>query len=103
MPKSNSQQKVPRMPSSATSKWGGTERSRQHCLGAKEGLSNSREELVGCGPAHSPLEAGGTGEGKGANLAPEMASLTKLQTASQFLTKDFLRFWMVDILQEGRS
>ena len=73
----------------------------QHCLGAKEGLSNSREELVGCGPAHPPLEAGGTGEGKGANLAPEMAFPTKLQTGFQFLTKGFLRFWMVDILQEG--
>ena len=70
----------------------------------KEGLSNSRDqlvELVGRGPAHPPLEAGGSGEGKGANLAPEMAPPTKLQTGSQLLTKDFLRFWMVDIRQEG--
>ena len=29
---------------------------------------------------------------KGANSAPEMAAPTKLQTGSQFLTKDFLRF-----------
>ena len=70
----------------------------------KEGLSNSRDklaELVGGGPAHPPLEAGGSGEGKGANPAPEMAPPTKLQTGSQLLTKDFLRFWMVDINQEG--
>ena len=49
----------------------------------------------------SPLEAGGRGEGKGANSAPEVASPTKLQTGLQFLTKDFLRFWMVDIRREG--
>ena len=40
---------------------------------------------------------------KWANSAPEMASPTKLQTGFQFLTKDFLRFWMVDIRREGRS
>ena len=51
----------------------------------------------------SPSPARGRREGKGANSAPVMASLTKLQTGSQFLTKDFLRFWMVDIHQEGRS
>ena len=28
---------------------------------------------------------------------------TKLQTGFQFLTKDFLRFWMVDIRLESRS
>ena len=49
----------------------------------------------------SPSEAGGRGEGKGANSAPEMASPTTLQTGLQFLSKDFLRFWMVDILREG--
>ena len=32
-----------------------------------------------------------------------MASPTKLQTGFQSLTKDFLRFWMVDIHREGRS
>ena len=41
------------------------------------------------------------GEEKGANLTPEMASPTKLQTSFQFLAKDFLRFWMVDIHWEG--
>ena len=46
-------------------------------------------------------EAGG--KGKGANLAPEMACPIKLQTGSQFLAKDFLRFWMVDIRQESLS
>ena len=35
--------------------------------------------------------------GDGANSAPK----TTLQTGLQFLTKDFLGFWMVDILQEG--
>ena len=47
------------------------------------------------GPA--PPEAGGRGEGKGAGSAPRTASPTTLQTGLQFLTKDFLRFWMVDI------
>ena len=46
-------------------------------------------------------EAGG--EGKGANSAPRTTSPTSLQTGLQFLTKDFLRFWMVDIYWEGRS
>ena len=62
---------------------------------------NTREELAGGGLAHSPPEAGGRGERKGANSASETASPTK--TGSQFLTKDFLRFWMVDIHQEGRG
>ena len=53
--------------------------------------------------AHPPPEAGGREEGKGENLAPEMASPTKLQTGFQLLTKDFLRFWMIDIHQEGCS
>ena len=46
-----------------------------------------------------PGGPGGSGEGKGANSAPETAPPTKLQTDFQLLTKDFLRFWMVDILQ----
>ena len=69
----------------------------------KEGLRNSREVLAGCRPAHPPPEAGGRGERKGANSAPETASPTKLQTGFQSQTKDFLRFWMVDIHQEGCS
>ena len=76
------------------------ERSGRHCLGTKEGLRNSREGPAGSGPAHPPPEAEGREEWKGANSAPEMAPPTKLQTGSQFLTKDFLRFWMADICQE---
>ena len=53
------------------------------------------------GPA--PLETGGSGEGKGAGSAPRTASPTTLQTGLQFLTKDFLRFWMANIRQEGRA
>ena len=65
--------------------------------------SNSREELAGGGPANPLPESGGRGEGKGAKSVPEMASPTKLQTGFQFLTKDFLRFWMVDIRREGHA
>ena len=53
--------------------------------------------------AADPLEAGGRGEGKGAGWAPRTASPTALQTGLRFLTKDFLRFWMVDNCREGRS
>ena len=49
----------------------------------------------------APPEAGGSGEGKGAGSAPSTASPTTLQTGLQFLTKDFRRFWMVDIRREG--
>ena len=51
----------------------------------------------------APPEAGGRGEGKGANSALETASPITLQTGLQFLTKDFLKFWMVDIRREGRG
>ena len=50
-----------------------------------------------------PHLEGRQGEGKGENSAPETAFPTKLQTGFQFLTKDFLRFWMVDIRWEGHS
>ena len=43
------------------------------------------------------------GEGKGANSAPKAAYPFTLQTGLEFLTKDFLKFWMVDICQEGRG
>ena len=43
------------------------------------------------------------GEGKGAGSAPRTAAPTTLQTGLQFLTKDLLRFWMVDIHWEGRG
>ena len=45
----------------------------------------------------APPEAGGMEEGKGAGSAPRTASPTTLQTGLQFLIKDLLRFWMVDI------
>ena len=47
-------------------------------------------------------EAGGSGEGKGAGSPPRTASPTALQTGLQFLTKAFLRFWMVDIRRDER-
>ena len=53
--------------------------------------------------AHHLQETGGRGEGKGANSAPEAFSPIKLQRGLQFLTKDFLRFWMVDIRWEGHG
>ena len=54
-----------------------------------------RASLRRTGP--SLLEVGGNGEGKGANSAPEKAPPPTLQTGLQFLSKDSLRFWMVDI------
>ena len=70
-----------------------------------KGLSNFRKELAGGELAYPGRrqEAGGRGEGKGAKPAPEMASFTTLQTGLQFLTKDLMRFWMVDIHWEGRG
>ena len=67
------------------------------------GLQNRGSEKLQRRAGPSPPEEGGSGEGKGANSAPKMASPTTLQTGLQFLTKDFLRFWMVDICLEGRS
>ena len=43
------------------------------------------------------------GEGKGAGSAPRTAAPTALQTGLQFLIKDLLRFWKVDICREGRG
>ena len=40
---------------------------------------------------------------QGANVASERASPIKLQKGFQFLTKDFLRFWIVDIHWEGHD
>ena len=48
-------------------------------------------------------EVGASQSQNEANSAPEASSSTKLQTGFQFLTKDFLKFWMVDICREGRS
>ena len=41
--------------------------------------------------------------GERGKLGPRDGTPTNLQTGLQFLTKDFLRFWMVDIRREGRS
>ena len=49
-----------------------------------KGLSKSREEPAGGGPAHPPPEAEGRGEGKGANSAPETASLPNGKQDSSF-------------------
>ena len=49
-------------------------------------------------------DIGGRVEGKGAISAPEMASPPTLQRGLQFLSKDSLRFWMVDFCRrEGRG
>ena len=53
------------------------------------------------GPA--PREAGGRGEEKGAGSAPRTPSPTTLQTGLQFLIKDLLRFWMVNICRKGHG
>ena len=56
---------------------------------------NKGTEQVHSAQTRQRQEAGG--EGKGAGSAPRTASPTTLQTGLQFLSKDFLRFWMVDI------
>ena len=77
----------------------------EHTVGCSQNKGTKqlqrRASWLQTGP--SLLEAGGRGERKEANSAPETASPTTLQTGLQFLTKDFLRFWMVDICREGRS
>ena len=65
----------------------------------KEGLSNSREELASGGLAH-PRRGRRHGGGERGKLGPSDGIPTTLQTGLQFLTKGFLRFWMVDIRQE---
>ena len=66
-----------------------------------KGLSNSREELAGGGPAHpcQRQEAGGRGKGQ---IWPQRRHPLPHCKGLQFLTKDFLRFWMVDIRREDR-
>ena len=77
----------------------------EHTVGCSQNKGTKqlqrRTSWLRTGP--SPLEAGGRGERKEANSAPETASPTTLQTGLQFLTKDFPRFWMVDIRREGRG
>ena len=66
-----------------------------------KGPIKSRKELCRLLTGPAPLETGGSREGKGAGSAPRTAAPTALQTGLQFLTEDFLRFWMVDIILEG--
>ena len=68
-----------------------------------KGLSKSREELAGCGPAQPRRKQEAGGRGMGQAQAPRTASPTALQTGLQFLIKDLLRFWMGDIRREGPS
>ena len=67
------------------------------------GLQNKGTEKLQRRAAPSPLEVGGRGEGKGANSAPEKPPPPTLQTGLRFLSKDFQRFWMVDIRRDGRG
>ena len=65
---------------------------------------NTRGELASCRPAHPPLEAGGRQpEPERGKLGPREGipyqTVSRLPVANQ----DFLGFWTVDILQEGRS
>ena len=55
------------------------------------GSKNKGTEKLQRRAGQSPLEVGGTGEGKGANSAPEKAPPPTLQTGPQFLYKVFLR------------
>ena len=50
-----------------------------------------------------PLRRQEAGGGERGRLGPRDGTPTKLQAGFQFLTKDFLRFWMVDIRREGHS
>ena len=72
----------------------------EHTVGGSQ--NKGTEKLQRAGP--SLLEVGGRGEGKGANSAPEKPPPPTRQTGPRFLSKDFLRFWMVDIShREGRG
>ena len=51
----------------------------------------------------SPARGRRQGGGEGCKLGPRDGTPTKLQTGLQFLTKDFLRFWTVNIHWEGHS
>ena len=66
----------------------------RHCRPAHrtKDWANTRGELAGCGPAHSPPEAerqagNSQSQKERGNLGPETASSTKLQAGSQLLTK----------------
>ena len=76
---------------------------RQACSQSTGLTRASRLRTGGPFPARGRGQAGASQSEKGANSVPERASSTKLRTGFQFLTKDFLRFWTVDICREGRS
>ena len=67
-----------------------------------KGPSKSREELAGCGPAQPRRRQKAEGGERG-RLGPKDRSPHPLQTGLQFLTKDLLRFWVLDSRREGRS
>ena len=73
--------------------------SRSQNKGTKQVQRRARRLWTGPGP----LDTGGRREGKGAGSAPRTAAPTVLQTGLQFLIKDLLRFWTVDIRREGRG
>ena len=66
----------------------------------KEELRDPTEELAS---ADRPIPRRRQEAGKRGKLGLRDGTPTKPQTGSQFLTKDFRRFWMVDIRQEGRG
>ena len=69
----------------------------EHTAGHSQKKGTKQVQRRACRLRTGPApETGGRGEGKGA--AP-----TALQTGLQFLIKDLLRFWMVDICREGRG
>ena len=72
----------------------------EHTAGGSE---NKGTEKLQRRPGPSPLEVGGKGEGKGANSALEKPPPPTRPTGPRFLSKEFLRFWMVDIHREGRG
>ena len=65
-----------------------------------KGPSKSREELAGCGPTQPHWRQGGGERGR---LGPKDHIPYRTANSRQFLIKDFLRFWMVDIRREGGS
>ena len=92
MPKSNTRRKVPQTLASATSKWGLNGEERVALL--RNLRKTERPQRRASQLRTSPSPTGGRrwgGQGRG-KLGPRDGTPTKLQTGSQFLTKDFLRF-----------
>ena len=74
---------------------------RERAARRTKGLSKSREELTGYGPAQ-PLRRLEAVRGERGRLGPKDHSPSLTANSLQSLIKDLLRFWMVDIRQEGR-